>query len=142
MAIRNPEKMIAAELFVCLAATTVAEVKSGKGFPRPRPLAAFFVMFSALGLVTAFSPGAGRVAAAVGGVITLGAVISGAVGKTILDLLNSASGWIGGGASSIGSAASGAESSAAEAAAAAAAKVAAGFSFAPANTGGLRPARP
>lgn len=96
MRIQNPERIVAVALFLTLAAAFFSERKQGHGIPRPRAVAAYMVGFSLLGLVAGLGGQAGRIAGAIAGLIAFAAVVTGTLGKSIVDVLNRSTSWLGG----------------------------------------------
>jgi hypothetical protein len=128
----SPEqKRIAAFETVTLIGQVVGEVRGGRSLPRPSVVAAVFVFFGLLSIAAETGGQAARIASAIAAVVGLGAIVGGAAGKTIIDLLNRTTAFLPRSSSSSSSAASSATSSAASSASsgAAAAGAAAGRVF-------------
>lgn len=96
--IRNPETALLAEEVVSLAALVAYDLNgasgSGRQMPKPGPLVGTLGLFAVLSLIGSFSPGAARVVAAFGGLITLTAMIGGARGKGLTEVFQKLSGWL------------------------------------------------
>lgn len=93
----DARKRIAIEQVVVLIATVHSEVH-GKGhrMPLPKVILAVLVFFGFLGAVAELGADAARTAAAIGGVVTLGALVGGATGRDVVDLLKWSAGVFGG----------------------------------------------
>lgn len=133
------KKIISGTMLLTIAAAVIGERKAGRSLPRPRALAAILAMYGILGLVAELGREAERIAGAIAVTLLIATVFLGAAGKTIVDFLNTATGWIG------GTGAAGQPSAVSAAASAAASNVAgaAGRLFTEANPAtALRPARP
>lgn len=81
------EKLLAGELIACYALSYIAEIYRNRdaigadplgAVPRPQVFLPIFGAFSALGLVALFGPGPARIAAGVGGLVTLVIVLKSA----------------------------------------------------------------
>lgn len=83
----NPEKTIGALELLALAGATIGEVREHGGMPRPAVLGAIYLFYGLLGIVATISSEAGRIAAAIGGVVTLAALVTGAAGRNLIGLL-------------------------------------------------------
>lgn len=87
--------MLLAELVVMLVATAVIEISETHEAPSPGAFVAPVVVFLVLGLVSDFSPGAARVATALGGVMILTLLLAHSEG--IIEALQAVAGARGGG---------------------------------------------
>ena len=91
----NAEKLIALESTVAVAGIVTGDL-IGQGdqrtLPKPRRILAAYLLFSIFAVVAQLGQGPAKVAAFLGGLLTLTAVVTGVVGKDLVRLINRGAG--------------------------------------------------
>jgi hypothetical protein len=91
----NAEKLIALESTVAVTGIVAGDL-IGQGdqrtLPKPRQILAAYLLFGILAVVAQLGQGPARVAALLGGLITLTALVAGALGKNLVNLINRGAG--------------------------------------------------
>lgn len=84
------ERALAAEMSVCLVSSFVYHVAHDKTMVRPEQFVAILGTFGILAAVALFGPNAAKLAAGIGGLVTLGIAVT--YGGTVIGAVGTASG--------------------------------------------------
>lgn len=91
----SAKKAIGALELLALLGAILHEVRNGHAMPRPAMFGAVFLFYGLLGVAAEIGGQAARIAFAIAGVTTLGALVTGAAGKDILSTLKTFTRYIG-----------------------------------------------